>query len=343
MARPFARLMLTSESLPYIGWQGNGNLGDEAVFEGYRYAFRMNLVPISYMRWTPWVLKTFKPTFDSVFLGGGTLIGRIYVRQLLEQFAAESDVPEIVNLGTGVVDPSFAGLTKQQYSDELRKWAELLGGSRVSVRGPHSARLLAEVGLRAQPVGDPALLIPVESAPPDDVTRVGINAGITSRMWGDPGRLLDELEKFAQICLARGWELRLYSVWKRDLPYMRALAKRVGLDRSNLEFIPFSARDFVRSVQTCGAFVGMKLHSVVLSTSAAVPSVMLAYDPKCDDFQESISRNDFSIRTDELTSRGLFTLIEQLLDEREFHSQAVRREVQHLRSQLLSYAASFSF
>lgn len=70
-------------------------------------------------------------------------------------------------IGVGVEDPVFGGRNSGSGNGELKRWAPILSKFRtVSVRGPRSAELLADIGLDVEVSGDPALLLPGPTSPP---------------------------------------------------------------------------------------------------------------------------------------------------------------------------------
>jgi polysaccharide pyruvyl transferase WcaK-like protein len=63
------------------------------------------------------------------------------------------------------------------------------------------------------------------------------------------------------------------------------------------------------------AFIGMKLHSVILAMCAHVPSIMLEYRPKALDFMASVGLEQFNVRTSDVEPRALFGMLFELVDE----------------------------
>ncbi|HKX74674.1 MAG TPA: glycosyltransferase, partial [Acidimicrobiia bacterium] len=134
----------------YIGWSGHSNLGDEALLQAIRALL-------------PWCeIATAGPAQNLLLVGGGTLINRGYLRQVLEH---DSPRVERVVFGTGVANPSYWGTPKEDPAG----WVEFLATcGLVGVRGPISAELLRSFGYRGrlEVIGDPALALlppPVEA------------------------------------------------------------------------------------------------------------------------------------------------------------------------------------
>ena len=101
--------------------------------------------------------------------------------------------------------------------------------------------------------------------------------------------------------LADGWRITLYVVWPKDLSITKALAVEVGIPRSSIYRVYCNPAKFISAVRRHSVFVGFKLHGVVLSFCAGVPSFMIEYRPKCRDFMESIGAEDFVTRADQLS------------------------------------------
>jgi hypothetical protein len=293
---------------------------------------------------------------DGTVLGGGTLVGWPTYRSSLEELLSlGSELPAFA-MGVGVEDPEFLGLdqalaeainarpsatSEEAFDRELARWAELLGRlRRVTVRGPRSQEILAAAGIRTEVVGDPALLLADAAPAPQPGGRLlGINIGRSRAMWGDLETLVSRTAEFAQAMAGRGWRLRFVAVWPEDLPVVLETARRVGREAEVVE--GWAGVDVLLArLRECRAFVGMKLHSVVLASGVHVPSVMLEYQPKCADFQRSVGRGDFLVRTDALDVASLVDRVDELDRGYEGHRAALGFAVGLLRTRLEIEAAA---
>lgn len=90
----------------------------------------------------------------------------------------------------------------------------------------------------------------------------------------------------------------------------------------------------------CRIFIGERLHSIILASALGVPSVALEYRPKVADFQSSIAREAFTLRTDKATAGAILELAIELSDRYEHHSILTLQSVNKLRSTLHARAAS---
>jgi hypothetical protein len=351
-SRPLGRLA-------YVGWAGHGNMGDEAVLAAYRAVFPSNrLVQVSQSAPLPMLTRRapWRP-LEGVALGGGTLIGWPGYRRTLESLLASDEELPAVMLGTGVEDSSFFGRNpllleglrdadestatgEELFWRELGRWSGLLQRFEgVAVRGPRSRATLGRIGIEAEVVGDPALLL-ADDAPADPFSErlLGINVGIARGMWGgDPAAFLDTVVDFARIMQSRGWRIRFVPVWPADVSYIEEAARRIG---RGVEVF----RDFLElerlfaAIRECHVFVGQKLHSVVFSSAVYVPSVMLEYHPKCADFHDSLGRSRYTMRTDRVSADALVTVVDELACARDAHREVLVAEVGMLRARLLAAA-----
>ena len=334
------RLVIPSDRrLGYVGWLGHQNMGDEVIYLAHRQSFPdYRLVHVAAGRLFVLTDKlTPRSPFRAVMLGGGTLIGHSSYRRPLHYLTSTYEHLPVFMLGTGVEDPEFVESHGGDIRDELEQWAKILRrADSVAVRGPRSQEILAGLGLKAQVLSDPALL-PTEGryVPEFRERLLGVNLGIARAMWGhDPEKVLETTVALCRRMRDDGWRIRFVPVWPRDLPYISEAARRVGSDVEVVtEFMDWDR--LTAAIRECHVFVGQKLHSVVFSSGLFVPSLMLEYHPKCADFQLSIHREDFVVRTDRLSLDELVDKVEDLASRRESHSEALRRSVSLRREQLL--------
>jgi polysaccharide pyruvyl transferase WcaK-like protein len=286
---------------------------------------------------------TRRQLLSGLTLGGGTLIGHAELRRPFEElWRRYPDLPAFT-FGSGVEDPALdrSGVSAAKRQDELARWGEMLGRfSGVSVRGPRSAALLRAVGFEPEVVGDSALLLHAMAPPIDPEARVlGLNAGIAGAIWGgQPDRVIDEIAEVARVFARRGWEVRLFSMWPADEPYLHEVARRAGV-AVRFEFNYTDTRALLGALRRCTVFAGLKLHSTVLATAVGTPAVMIEYQPKCADFQESVGRAEWSVKTDVLTADRLVEMLDQLAASRDLQSAQITSAVDKLCTRVLEFSA----
>lgn len=270
--------------ITYVGWVGHHNIGDEALYLVNTKLFNQyNLVP------------SLKEKYSNITLfGGGTLFPRY--TQVIH--------PNKYNyaFGVGIKNPSFWG-PFDSYTREMikRHRFRFLG-----VRGNISKRLLKTLDIESKVVGDPCLLLEPSSSPKKNNRLIGINVGTTpDGIWGDSERLLKELIDFCVQLKLDGYRPVLIPFWTDDLAYVTRLSEAADVeifsDWKNVQQV----LDFI---STCYVLVGQKLHSVVFSAATLTPFICLEYRPKCLDFTESVGFDDYTIRTDDVTSLKLMNM-----------------------------------
>lgn len=354
---PFLRRRATA----YIGWAGHGNLGDEAMLAAHR-----SLLGPTPVRQVPpggdgRALRALgrADRFAAVCLGGGTLIHNGHFRTVLGALlAAAPDAPRLM-LSVGVEDPDYLRGRRAGVATEAALWTPLLREFPVvRVRGPRSARALGDAGLDVQVVGDPALGLELPADLPDPLDTpdtlapsdggpspapagrppvVGVNAGLTDDLWGgDEEGFLDEVRALVDRLVGRGWEVRLVSTTTADTPPLRRLAAEVP------GAVPPGPDDLgttLRALAGCDVVVGEKLHALVLAARLGVPGVAMEYRPKCRDFQESVGRERYTQRTDELSAGSLTEMVDEVLADLPAQRAALVGEVAGLVGALRRAAA----
>jgi hypothetical protein len=337
----YVPLLIRTQEIGYLGWLESANLGDTAVLEGYRQAFsQRKLTPLPRHRFLERLVRAKRGRLvETVMLGGGTLIGTSEFRRALTLLCDSGARPFM--LGPGVEDPDFPSRKSQELKEEQAHWPEVLSRfDHVTVRGPRSQEILSSLGVKADIVGDPALLLG-ETTPTaaDPERRIGVNLGIASAVWGDnPEEILKIAVATMEILLGQGWHVTLVPVWPSDLPYLieaqRRLQGRVELLANFLDL-----EHMLRTLSRFRLFIGMKLHSVVLASAVFVPSLMLEYMPKCRDFQASVGQTHRTLRTDRLSVDAIMHQLNDLDENRLSERDHLEVEVTRLRVRLRAEAA----
>lgn len=327
----------------YLGWAGRGNLGDDAIqlalecgVPGAVFA-GLPLYPTETARFVLAADGARRVRKAVLLLGGGTVIGRSTWRRHVRVALGLVRTRPALMIGTGVEDPVFQGRHSFSSRGELRRWTGILRSfDSVTVRGPRSAELLAEVGVDARVVGDPALLLkPGPEASGPDPGVIGVNLGYGDDLWGhDEDSVIRGVAGGLNRAIASGHQVRFLVANQRDLPQAQACAALARLGNQPDIRIVVAPEQFLTEVSRCEVFIGQRLHAVVLATAAAVPSVMLEYQPKCLDFMRSIGREDWSIRTDAVQPTVLADMVSELVSGRLDHAVAISRSVGRLRQSL---------
>lgn len=330
---PFNRRLL------YVGWLGHFNMGDEIMYLAHRSAFPEYCLVKEVPRPNRLALLdalTPHRLLEAVMLGGRTLIGSSRYRNALARVFSVYDTLPAFMLGTGVEDPSFHTADQPRGSHELRQWEQILPRfHKIAVRGPHSQAILAEHGLQAEVVGDPALLLADDEPSHDFVERlIGVNLGGFKTLWGNnPELVLEQMIGFLRRMIRRGWTIRFIPVSPQDMPYVCEAARQIG--SAVQVFGNYTcAESLFKAIRECHVFIGQKLHSVVFSSAVYVPCLMLEYQPKCADFQASLNREAFTVRTDVIKIDELLDKVDDLAENRDDHCRALLRAVSLRRTQL---------
>jgi glycosyltransferase involved in cell wall biosynthesis len=301
----------------YVGWTGRGNVGDEAMLMATRRLFPHAEV------------ATEGEAGDVLMLGGGTLVNRGYLRLLR---TLDSPYLERVAFGPGVAHPEYWGDTREDPVD----WVAFLESCLyVGVRGPRSAALLSEWGLKrdVEVMGDPALSL----RPDTSITRVEgrivvCPAWSRGLLWGDSDRTV--ISAFADLTrhLRRdGHEVWALSAFPGDDRYIiEMMREAVWPDMPYLAAHddPSAALDLLASADLV---VSERLHGAVLAAAAGTVPVMVEYRPKLRDFAESVGLGELVIRTDQLAGGALAGLCGAAYQDRKRHHDVMTPRVDELR------------
>jgi hypothetical protein len=307
----------STRHVSYLGWHGRGNLGDDAIYDAVRGQLpgatlidlphftseRIRLAATGLSR----KLRT-----SPLVVGGGTVIGRRNWRRLVDRGLAINRHGEGYAIGVGVEDPSFGGYRSYSDNDELRQWPRTLAQFHtVSVRGPRSAELLADVGLDVAISGDPALLLPRPEVAPEDGL-IGVNLGFGDDLWGhDPGTLATEVAGAVKLLAAQGYRFVGILMNPDDKQWIEVALKDVAADI----VLPVDAVAAARELARCSVAIVSRLHAGILAALSDTPVISLEYQPKCRDFALSIGDERSLLRTDEVSVGAVVERVQSALTD----------------------------
>lgn len=293
----------------YIGWQGRGNIGDDAVYLGLQ-KLRPDIA------WLPilegrklGVANTLglneKYLAKGAVLGGGTTISMAYyLRQALQ--ALESGIP-VWCCGAGVGSSGW----EQEAEPDLSDWADVLKRFKgIGVRGPLSFQKLQQLGVEGtEIVGDLALPLAVDKlCCSRGSTSLAVNVSLPSERCEFPAdKMIQAIADVARRWQENGYRILPLALDQRDLKPLQAFCRQAGIGRSRIIFTnPVS---IIEAVGACTALIGVRLHSAVLAVCAGVPPVLLGYRDKCLDFMLSMDLESMYIP---LTHETVLTLEERI-------------------------------
>lgn len=320
----------------YVGFHRMGNLGDDAIYD----AVRSQLPGATFLDLPPSRKEMIRSVATGLHLslrrstqvvGGGTIVGRSQWRRLINRGMALTKNRGTHAIGVGVEDPVFSGRNSGSEKGELKRWAPILSEFHtVSVRGPRSAELLADIGVNVEVSGDPALLLPRPKVAPEDGL-IGVNLGFGDDLWGhDPEQLASEMSAAVQRLQALGYRFVGVLMNPEDRRWTE-----IALRDTPAEILhPIDAGAAASELARCSVAIVSRLHAGILAALSDTPVVTLEYQPKCRDFALSIDAEQSLIRTDTLNSAAVVDHVATTLANASNIRTRTRARVTHLRQRL---------
>lgn len=346
--------MKNIKSILYLGWLGQGNVGDDVLFEFFQRMFYQSIDrsnnKFEYIidQYIPYPgYKYSLESYDLVVLGGGSLISLPYWLDLCKD-AQSLGVP-VVSWGTGIdgfYTVDSLDNKKEIYNlmteDIIDKILEVVGGLKyISVRGMLTKKILEYAGVDSKKincVGDPALLYNNGYGKSSSKSKnVLINWGTSNNnIFGrDETKVEEQLETAIQILLNKGYSVTIYPIWVKDIPYVQRLGQK--FTESNLSVIDqvIDAKGLIRLISENSFTINLKLHANILSAAMDIPFISLAYRGKCFDFADSVNCNDLAVSTDQLHAGKILELVDFIEQNYEEVAERLRESKKHYEVELI--------
>lgn len=305
------------KDIEIFGMFGPGNLGDEAMLHAALSTLpQSRCIPCHMQSRISLIHGLIQRRHRSYLLvGGGTLIHGGATGWLDYVEHRMSQGTKVSFFGTGL---AFTDDEITSRSESYCRWSKILKhADEVHLRGSQSVKICHDMGCKHAAVfGDFAFLLHDQQLPiTDHRTRsntIGLNFGLC---LGDQERFENSCARLIQT-LNKKHYLVIHIVRDNDNESTHRILKIANIPSSKytIEQHYFDPAAFMNSVKNYRAFIGLKMHAAGLAMVAGVPTLMIAYKPKCFDFMATLGERkdlliDFPLNVDQTVSR-----LEQLLD-----------------------------
>lgn len=232
---------------------------------------------------------------------------------------------------------SLSGVAPAHFNDEaaevVRVWLRNL--DLVAVRDQETLAALQQVGGRpVHMIGDPALFLERTRPQVFKQSHLGINFAVHGQLakalfsqnFQQYSAILKELQ-------TRGYMLHYFQHSDTD-PVAVRMFRREGIEMSMVDAAPGDLPELYAGMEFV---ICQMLHSAILATGAAVPSINIAYDRKNFAFYDLFDMSDLCIRYDKLSLDWLLARIEKVKRERAAISESITSKKRSLVEKQLAF------
>ena len=285
------------------GYFGCGNLGDDAILLAFRDACDASGFELSALSGAPELthrnfgvpavprkemarVKQAIEECDALVFPGGSIFQDVtsvksvaYYGHLIK--LAKKSGKKVVLLGQGV------GPVTSYFGKKIARTA-LCAADGITVRDAETARTLNQLGVPGtiRTTADLAFLLPPPSGGDDVKFGVGDmkSIGLAPRPHGKGTEMVEVFGEVARQLFQNGYMPVLIEMdTVMDKPILDAIEKSQGGKVPGVRKIQHPA-DLQRRIARMEALVAVRLHAGILAATVAVPSLMIAYDPKVSAF-----------------------------------------------------------
>jgi len=324
------------------------------------YAHRYNVKAVNVMPWTCSIRLLGIPTLwclaksDCALICDGIIFGKKLFNPAFNYLITLVFLVPLANLlGCKMVCYSTGiGPFPSWISRLLAKWT-INGCDLVMMRERDSEALCAEIGV-SQPVeltGDAAFINPVSS---EDIaiaiTRelgldpskpmLAINATSYLDTWLAPGERLRDPHSFLKVVAAgiRSAQREVRDSFQPLIvcthPMDEATCQELAglVDGALLTNTKYLSHDIQAVLQRCGLLVGMRFHSIVLSSSVETPVVGLIYAPKVRGYLRLLGCEEYGLELAQVTPETLSRTLVKAWDARTTLQEQQRPTIRALKA-----------
>jgi polysaccharide pyruvyl transferase CsaB len=336
-----------------VGYQGFGNVGDEAILSGLECIFPDDRAKVS---WVACSDVAPVPAFreakrvalpglvprvsflralaasDVMLIAGGSLINDYWAtlipRYLLWSILARLLGARVVWWGVGI-----GPIRRRRFARLAALMLKL--ASCVTTRDQASAALAAKLapGKLLAVVPDAAYFLPAPSAAPDG-PRAGLGIVVRSPPPGDEAAL----DRFAAAVseLAREGSARRLTLLAMQpaldghaIDAIRAAIAADGHPAPDVESMPGDPVAALKKLASFDAVISIRLHALILAAVAETPCVPIVYDPKVAAAAAELDLSDVGIPLSEVSGRQLGASLAMVVEQA--HRSATKSAVEGLR------------
>ncbi|MPV37615.1 polysaccharide pyruvyl transferase family protein [Georgenia subflava] len=284
----------------YLGWVGQGNIGDELMFNAHSHVLApRELRPVGLDGPGRRLMNGRRPSAEVLLLGGGTVLNLDSWGRRLDKVTRILDYERLIVFGPGAEDTEF-GIRRGLVSEEgQRTWRRLMSEAAfIGVRGPRSQHTLSKLGISSVVVGDPGLCVPLRRISPH--TSLAGRPQIALNLTGVRNALPKMYEWRAEVARAaatwkrRGCLVNVFGMDSGDVMATLALLQQFGVQADKWIDRP-SVSSLTQFLAGTHLVVSERLHGAIVSANLGVPFLHLGYKPKSFDFLESIGASERAI------------------------------------------------
>ncbi|GHT53500.1 hypothetical protein FACS189446_1070 [Bacteroidia bacterium] len=307
--------------LAYYGFLGDGNVGDELVYDAAKKLFpSCLLIPVT--RYKPISLRLYEKRLvkrtKGLIIGGGTLIGDNKIDRYEYLLKTVKKTKLIYIHGTGV---------KQTINGE---WNTIFNQSKIygGLRGPLSVSVANQYKLNIPAAGDAAFsLFMINNNKAKLYNRILLNFG-SHNYYEESKPARNLICKFINDLIQQGYEVFFLPFHSIDLRIGKKLCSRNS--HIKLLDIPENFQEIQHLFSSAGYAIGERLHFNIMASLFNCPFFSVNYDGKHTDFLNSLSLTNCGCQMKDLSLEQLtynFENRNELFDWPGINSQLINYKV----------------